>query len=397
MADIKNTLGLYLHIPFCRSKCIYCDFYSLPTKSDAEYKRYINSLILHMEDYSAAASNMLIDTIFIGGGTPSVIPTKNMIELINGAYHNFNVTSDAEITMEANPATIDRAAMKKYVGEGVTRFSFGLQSANDRELKALSRIHSFDEFVDTFNDARKAKCGNINVDIMFGLPGQTKESLMNTLRELTALDPEHISMYGLKIEEGTPIAEIADTMQLPEEDEEFEMYLMAIEYLDAHGYKQYEISNFAKTGYECKHNLKYWNCEPYLGLGPAAHSYFNGERFSFKRDAQTYMNALELLDPAADITDERYEVRDKDRMGEYIMLQFRLCSGLDTAKFKIRFGRDFEKMYSNALNVYIDNGFMTLRNGCYSFTPKGMYVSNYILAAMLDFDENKNDQINAGT
>lgn len=397
MANIQDTLGLYLHVPFCRSKCIYCDFYSLPAKSDTEFKRYINSLILHMEDYSNAVSTMLVDTVFIGGGTPSVIPTKNMIELINGVYHNFNVDPDAEITMEANPATIDRSMMKKYISEGVNRFSFGLQSANDHELNMLSRSHTFDDFVDTFHHARKAKCGNINVDIMFGIPGQTKQSFMNTLHQLVALEPEHISMYGLKIEEGTPLAQKADMMQFPEEDDEFEMYLTAIDFLASHGYMQYEISNFARSGYECKHNLKYWNCEPYLGLGPAAHSYFNGKRFSFKRDVQAYINSLELLDPQVNITDECYMVSDHDRMGEYIMLQLRLCSGIDTEKFKQRFGRDFEKMYANALQVYIENGFMSKKNECYCFTPKGMYVSNYILSAMLDFDEDKNDRLNAGT
>lgn len=382
---MDKTLGLYLHMPFCKNKCGYCDFYSVTDCKKC--KRYTESICLQMEDYSESAKKYTVDTVFIGGGTPSVLPKKCMLDIFDSLYTNFDIADDAEITMEVNPATVDKGLLKTYRKEGVNRLSIGMQSSSNNELKALSRIHDFEDFEDCFDDARAAKFDNINVDIMYGIPEQTLASLRMTVETVCEFRPEHISLYGLQIEENTPFGEKAFALRLPDEDTEFEMYSSAIEILKANGYEQYEISNFALPGYECKHNLKYWNCEEYLGLGPAAHSYFGGSRFSFKRDIDLYMNAMESIDgDAFDIIGENYEVKPSERMAEYVMLQLRLVKGLNTDKFREIFGCSFERMFAKYLPAYIQNGFMVKHGKNYAFTVKGMYVSNYILSTMLDFD-----------
>ncbi|MBQ7500346.1 MAG: radical SAM family heme chaperone HemW, partial [Clostridia bacterium] len=263
-----KKLGLYIHMPFCRQKCEYCDFYSGNEYKD--YKKYINALMLHMEDYSPVVSDYETDTIFIGGGTPSCVPVKYILELIDGIYSYFKVPLSAEFTIEANPATVNFTGLKRYLQAGINRLSLGCQSSFDNELAALGRIHDYDAFEQTFIAARDAGFEIINVDLMYGIPEQTKDSFMKTLERICELNPEHISVYGLKVEDNTPFGQKAarGELILPGEDEEFEMYSSAIKYLKTMGYSQYEISNFAKPGYECRHNLKYWNMGEYLGLGP---------------------------------------------------------------------------------------------------------------------------------
>jgi len=396
---MSKNLGLYIHIPFCASKCPYCDFYSLTDyneKRDKFKARYIDTLILHMEDYSPGAKSYTVDTVFIGGGTPSTVPLPNMLDLIDGIYDNFEISNDVEFTMEINPASADLATLKRLRKAGVNRISFGMQSSCDNELKALSRIHNFQDFENSYDMARRAGFANINVDVMFGIPEQTKKSLSTTLERLCALEPEHISLYGLKIEENTPFAQIKDSLRLPDEDDEFQMYMESVKYLEEQGYKQYEISNFARNGNKCSHNLKYWNCEDYLGLGPAAHSYYNNTRFSFKNDVEMYVEALENVEQEFDITDEYYEISASERVGEYIMLRMRLNEGINTDKFHELFGLDFEKLYGDFLAHYMKNGFIHKKLKNYAFTVNGMYVSNYILAEMLDFNENAVSKIVSG-
>lgn len=402
---VKKPLGLYIHIPFCHAKCAYCDFYSQSGAGDELMQRYVDSLLLQMEDYSAAAKGYTVDTVFIGGGTPTALPVKAMSDLLSGIARHFNIKKGAEFTMEANPATVSPAALSKYRRLGVNRLSIGLQSANADELSALSRIHTREDFEASYKAARRAGFDNISVDLMYGIPLQTADSFSRTLDYVTALEPEHISVYGLKIEDGTPFARIRDTLMLPDEDTEADMYLDCVRYLDAKGFRHYEISNFARPGYECRHNLKYWNCDEYLGLGCAAHSYFAGMRFSMKRDLMLFIDAME-----ADITsggmltgdgitlaeeqirnaapiDELYTIAPSERIGEYIMLRLRLTDGVSAAEFEARFGMNFDALYGRRLQIYIDNGFMTYNGDRYAFTPKGMYVSNYILSSILDFDE----------
>ena len=381
---MEKKLGLYIHIPFCEHKCDYCDFYSLTNFDD--YVRFTDTILLQMEDYAEMASEYVVDTIFIGGGTPTVLPVKRMLEIIDGIYRNFNVSENVEFTMEANPATVNKKMLKKYYKAGVNRLSFGLQSANDDELGALSRIHTFDDFVESYRMARAVGFENINVDIMYGIPGQTKGSLGYTLEQVCDFEPKHISLYGLKIEEGTPFYERKDKLELPDEDTEFEMYKYAIEYLGFRGYWQYEISNFASEGYKCRHNLKYWTCGEYLGIGPAAHSYFEDRRFSYKRSADMFMDALEYVNSGVDIIEDDYVISPEEKADEYIMLKLRLTEGLNVAEFKEKFGFDFGERFAKELKLHINNGFMEFSNGHYSFTPKGMYVSNYILSTFMSFE-----------
>ncbi len=403
---MKKPLGLYIHIPFCHAKCAYCDFYSKSGMSDEMMARYVDAVLLQMEDYSPAAAGYTVDSVFIGGGTPTVLPVGCMSDLIEGIHRRFNVARGAEFTLEANPATVSTASLAKYKKLGVNRLSIGLQSANADELSALSRIHSLDDFEASYKAARSVGFDNINVDLMYGIPLQTADSFSRSLDYVTSFSPEHLSVYGLKIEEGTPFARAKDTLMLPDEDTEADMYLDCIRYLEVKGYNHYEISNFARRGYECRHNLKYWNCSEYLGLGCAAHSYFSGMRFSMKRDLSLYIESMEAdigknaglggdgisLNAAGKISsgspvDEMYRISDNERVGEYIMLRLRLSDGVSATEFEKRFGINFDGLYGRKLKLYIDNGFMKYDGDRYYFTPKGMYVSNYILSAILDFDE----------
>ncbi len=381
----RQRLGIYIHIPFCKSKCAYCDFYSFVPGDETVCERYVNALISHMESYKKGCEHYAPDTVFIGGGTPTALPLPLLLQVISAVKKNFHLTKRAEFTLEANPATVTLSDLKKLRRAGVNRLSLGLQSADNEELKSLSRLHNRREFEQAFRDARQAKIGNINVDLMFGIPGQTVESMLKTLNYVTKLGPEHISFYNLKIEEGTPFFKVRDSLDLPDEDTEYKMYMTAVRFLASRGYAQYEISNFAKPGYQCLHNIKYWNCDEYLGLGPAAHSFFNGNRFSFCRDAVRYMRSFENPEAGIRITDATEELMTKERLGEYVMLRFRLAEGINTRDFYRLFGKDFDSMYGMQLSKYINAGYVVHDDERYYFTPKGMFVSNYILSDILDF------------
>ncbi len=386
----QKRLGLYLHIPFCLSKCAYCDFNSAPIQKPEVVSRYISALIAHMESYREGASAYAPDTVFIGGGTPTCIPPEELFRLIRAIRKNFKLTRNVEFTIEANPATVSYQTLLRLHRLGVNRISMGLQSAHDAELKALSRRHTRRDFARSFRMARDAGFDNINVDLMFGIPHQTYQSLMHTLSYVTNLSPDHISLYDLKIEPGTAFyrnyEEIAP--YLPNEDTEADMYLGAVELLEGRGYPQYEISNFARRGHMCIHNLKYWNCDEYLGFGVSAHSYFNGNRFSFTPDLGRYIRGVEgIRENRVTITDENEAVEERERIGEYIMLRFRLRAGIDTREFSRRFALDFDTLYGYKCLRYIQNGFMTCRDGIYALTPAGMFISNYILSDILEFED----------
>jgi len=381
----KKRLGLYLHIPFCRSKCAYCDFYSFVPSNDELVERYVNALILHMQSYRAGAKDYAPDTVFIGGGTPTALPPELLLKLIRAVHRNFSVIRDAEWTVEANPATVDVSLLNRLRRAGVNRLSMGLQSANNNELAALSRIHRREDFEASYRAARRARIGNINVDLMFGIPYQTRQSFMKTLRYVVHLAPEHISLYDLMLEPGTKLYAQRQSLPFPDEDAEADMYLAAVEFLAQNGYAQYEISNFARPGYMCRHNLKYWNCEEYLGLGVAAHSFFMGSRFSFIRNLDRYLNGLEIPSSAIRLTDQNDVVSPRERLGEYVMLRLRLTAGIDTRDFARRFGTSFEQLYGRRLTPYVQHGFATFKDGVFALTPRGMFVSNYILSDILDF------------
>lgn len=382
-----KRLGIYVHIPFCRSKCAYCDFNSAPPESDEIITRYVDALIAHMESYKAVAKSYEPDTIFIGGGTPTSLPPEELFRLVRAIRKIFRVVKNAEFTIECNPATASYSTLARLHRMGVNRISFGLQSAHENELKALSRCHSRKDFAHSFRMARDARFDNINVDLMFGIPYQTPASLLHTLKYVTGMNPDHISLYDLKIEPNTQFGKNYDKIAhtLPTEDETADMYLDAVDFLAGRGFAQYEISNFAKDGRMCAHNLKYWNCDEYLGFGVSAHSYFNKSRFSFTPDIKKYIEGVTVPSSRIRLTDECEEIEERERMGEYIMLRMRLSGGVDEREFSRRFGSSFERLYGEKCRRFVEGGYMTANNGVYALTPRGMFVSNYILTEILDF------------
>ncbi len=381
----KKTLGLYLHIPFCIKKCNYCDFYSFAPSDDEAVERYVSAMMLQMEDISEACRGHVVDTVYFGGGTPSLLKAKQFSRLMDSIRRNFKLSRDAEITAEANPGTVDKKYLKAWRKLGINRLSLGMQSMNDGELNTLGRIHSPEDFESAFESARDAGFTNISVDIMYGLPGQTMKSLADTLRHAVMMDPDHISLYCLKIEEGTPFFAMRDTLDIPDDDTEYDMYMKSVDFLATRGYERYEMSNFAREGKYSRHNMKYWNCDEYIGIGASAHSYFGGERYSVIRNAESYINGLEVLESGINIIDESRFIRYEESMNEYVMLRMRLDAGVDMNVFEERFGVDFYKKFGHLLEEYIEGGFVRRIGDSYSFTSKGMFVSNYILSAVLDF------------
>lgn len=377
-----KPLGLYLHIPFCRSKCLYCDFCSFPRADGERMEAYVASLCRDLQKYATDCRDRTVDTVFLGGGTPTTLPARLLEQLMGEIHKNYHIAKDAEITAECNPVTGERDLFSRMHTAGINRLSIGLQSAHNEELKALGRLHTFDTFAACFADARAAGFDNISVDVMSGIPHQTPESRLETLRKICYLAPEHISSYDLIIEEGTPFARKANTLPLPDEDDARKMYLDGIRFLSENGYAQYEISNFAHTGYESRHNLKYWNCDEYLGFGVAAHSDFGGVRFGNSRDIDAYL-------AGCDITEERSVPDQTERINEYVMLRFRLCEGVRVSAFKARFGIDFEEAFGKQLAPFLPSGLVRCENGRYHLTKEGMLVSNAILSQILDFTPQK--------
>lgn len=382
-----KKLGIYLHIPFCLSKCRYCDFYSIPGASEELKDRYVKALVNHMKEYGHQAKDYIVDTVYFGGGTPSLLSEKQLKTLMKALKSNFRIYGHAEISMEINPKTADLSKLKCIRRCGINRLSIGVQSFGEHELEIAGRAHSADDAFETVRLARKAGFGNISLDLMFGMPSQSLQSVVDNVNTAISLDVEHISLYGLKIEEGTPFWHDRNKLMLPDEDEERSMYFSAGALLSAAGLKQYEISNFSKRGKHCKHNLKYWNCDEYLGFGPGAHSYFAGKRFSFKKDINLYTDSFDETKNVTDtLIDEYIDIPYPSRVAEYVMLRFRLNTGISVAAFYKRFGRDFDEMYLSKMMPFINSGHILKTKNGYAFSREGMYVSNYILSRIVDFD-----------
>ena len=378
--DVKdNNLGIYLHIPFCIRKCNYCDFCSFPDPNEKLMSDYVDELTKRIERFSLCYGKRKVDTVYFGGGTPTLMSTELFEKIIFALKNSFDISDSAEITVECNPASINGDGLLALRHIGINRLSIGLQSANNTELQLLGRLHSFEDFCNTFNEARNAGFDNISVDLMYGIPEQTAESFMYTLENLTALAPEHISAYGLKIEEGTNFFKNVGKLDLPDEDAYAELYMLCCEYLLKNGYQRYEISNFAKEGRESQHNLKYWLLDDYVGFGVAAHSCFEGERFGNSRNIKAFLLG-------EDICCERQKITHNEFVSEYVMLGLRLERGIDTKEFFEIAKHDFKQLYPMT-DSYIKNGFMTERDGKIAFTTKGYLVSNTILSQMLNFDD----------
>ena len=372
----RIPLELYVHIPFCVRKCQYCDFLSGP--SDEETKdRYIEALLKeiraaeHTEDYE-------IVSVFIGGGTPSALKAEAIASIMRTLQEQFFFCEDAEVTIEANPGTVDLEKLTIYRNVGINRLSLGLQSTDAEELKLLGRIHSYEEFLKSYEWARKAGFSNINIDLMFAIPGQTGEAWRQHLYQVAELNPEHISAYSLIIEEGTPFAE--QNLDLPDEDTEYQMYEDTAEILERYGYRQYEISNYAKQGYMCRHNAGYWQRLEYLGFGLGASSLYRGMRFSNTRRMQEYLKESRNSDQIRkDVT----VLSRNERIEEFMFLGLRMTEGISEKKFEENFDVRLMDVYGDILQKYEETGFMEHIETKWRLTRKGIHVSNHILADFL--------------
>lgn len=372
----RIPLELYVHIPFCVRKCQYCDFLSGP--SDEETKdRYIEALLKeiraaeHTEDYE-------IVSVFIGGGTPSTLKAEAIASIMRTLQEQFFFCEDAEVTIEANPGTVDLEKLTIYRNVGINRLSLGLQSTDAEELKLLGRIHSYEEFLKSYEWAREAGFSNINIDLMFAIPGQTGEAWRQHLYQVAELNPEHISAYSLIIEEGTPFAE--QNLDLPDEDTEYQMYEDTAEILERYGYRQYEISNYAKQGYMCRHNAGYWQRREYLGFGLGASSLYGGMRFSNTHQMQEYLKESRNPDQIRkDVT----VLSRNERIEEFMFLGFRMTEGISEKKFEENFDVRLMDVYGDILQKYEETGFVEHIETKWRLTRKGIHVSNHILADFL--------------
>lgn len=359
--------GLYIHIPFCRQKCKYCDFVSFSGMENLS-EQYIDALINEARGFCGEK----IDTVFVGGGTPTVLTAKQLKKLADMCFNLFDISSEYEFTVEANPGTLDGDKINALLNGGVNRISVGVQSFNDNELRQIGRIHNAETAYNTICHLKKMGFDNINIDIMTALPMQTEKSLMSTLQTAVSLPVKHISAYSLIIEEGTPIArEYSEgTLNIPDEDTERRMYADAADILKRSGFLQYEISNFAVSGFECRHNIKYWTGEKYIGLGAAAHSYDGENRYFNTSDIKAYLRGMPR---------EMVVLTEKDRISEFIITGLRMTSGIDEKVFFEKFGKKIDELYGAELNKFISMGLMTYNGGRYALTPRGIDISNSVL------------------
>lgn len=360
--------GLYIHIPFCVKKCEYCDFVSFANKN-SRFEAYIDALKREMKRYKGEE----INTVFIGGGTPSVLPCELIKELCEAVKENFRISTDAEWTIEVNPGTMSEEKARLMLSCGINRISVGVQSFNDSELKAAGRIHTAAEAEETIVMLENCGFTNISIDLMESLPLQTKESFKQTLKKAVELPVSHISAYSLIIEDGTPIKEKYETgvYSLPDEETDREMYRYTGEFLAECGFYRYEISNYARQGFESRHNIKYWSCDEYIGLGAAAHSYMNGERYSNTECLEDYIKGSEKINSEI--------LSEDDMIGEFMMLGLRRICGVSAAEFEKRFKRKIEDVYGAVLEKFIKTGFMEKKDGYYSLTENGLDVANSII------------------
>ena len=373
-----ESVGIYVHIPFCRRKCDYCDFYSLAGCESDFMDSYLKAMIKQMDDYSIGGYKIKVDTVYIGGGTPSFFGSKRLTILLKEIKKRFNFTRDVEITVEVNPETSDKKLFKQLKKVGVNRISMGVQSANDEQLSLLGRLHDFSKACEAVELCRKYCTDNISLDLMYGLENQTMKSWEESIEAIISLKPKHISCYALTLEEGTPM--FSRNPELPDDDMVADMYLVAIDTLENNGYMQYEISNFALKGYESAHNSRYWDVRPYIGIGAAAHSFYGDKRYSNIRNAKEY---IKLLENGESVIIEADDIPVKNRSGEYVMLKLRMVEGISESAFERRFKQSFEP-YAKKLEKYIASGHALYEAGSYRLTPRGFFVSNTIISDVLD-------------
>lgn len=374
---IKSKKGLYLHIPFCVKKCNYCDFLSAPA---AEEDRKAYAACLKKEILAYRSAGYEADTVFFGGGTPSLLSADSIKELMQTLHAAFLIEETAEITMECNPETLDKEKLSVMRKAGINRISFGLQSAVDRELALLGRIHNYERFLRAYYDAREAGFENISIDLMSAIPEQTESSWEETLKKVIDLKPEHISAYSLIIEEGTVFYDRQEELVLPDEDTERQMYHRTKELLQNAGYERYEISNYARPGFESRHNLKYWSGAEYIGMGQGASSFLEGIRFHNPYDGRTYRENCE--NPAA-LRCEEERLTKAAQMEEFCFLGLRRMKGISEEKFRELFDRRLAEVYPGVVEGFVEQGLLAKQGEWISLTEKGIDVSNRIFAEFL--------------
>ncbi len=371
-----KELGIYIHIPFCKSKCSYCDFISFANK-EKKVEKYIECL--KKEIKNKEVDNCIVDTIYIGGGTPSFIESKYIKEILELVKSRFKIKEEAEITIEVNPGTVNEEKLKDYKKMGINRISIGLQSTNNRILKQIGRIHTYEEFLNTYNLARKVGFKNINVDLMLALPNQTLEQLEGSVEEVIKLNPEHISIYSLILEEGTKMEELVNNkkVELPSDELERKMYWDIKNKLEQNGYTHYEISNFSKKGFESKHNMNCWNQKEYLGFGLAAHSYINNERFCNINNIEEYIKNIENNNIKSNI--EICEIQnEEEKKKEYMLLGLRKLEGVNIQEFKNKFVDNPIYLYRKELEKLVNENLIEIDLNNIKLTNKGLDLANLV-------------------
>lgn len=391
----KKLLSLYIHIPFCVRKCNYCDFLSAPA-DEAVKEAYIQALLLEIESYRGTElSTREIRTVFIGGGTPSILEADKITNVLDKIRSVFYLSENCEISMEMNPGTVTKEKCRCYFNAGVNRISIGLQTPDDRLLKMLGRVHTYEEFLRTYDAVRETGFQNVNIDLMSSLPGQSLQGYCRGLEEVTRLSPEHISAYSLIVEEGTPFFELHNSERdlFPDEQADREMYESTKEILGQYGYERYEISNYAKAGYECRHNIVYWECEDYLGLGLGSASLIDNIRFKNACDLKVYIQKWEVGEGYKVQRQEEEILAVSAQMEEFMFLGLRMMRGVSKEKFTKRFGQPLEQVYGIQIEKLIGQGLLRWRaedekskeqcGGMLTLTNRGIDVSNYVFEQFL--------------
>lgn len=373
----EKPLSLYIHLPFCAQKCAYCDFASYPNREDV-WSVYVDTVLDELAGWNELLKARAVKTVFLGGGTPSLLSAELLERLLDGVFEKAKPIRNAEITMEANPGTLTMEKLRRCRKAGVNRLSIGAQSMNDSLLKALGRIHCAADVREAVRMARSAGFENVSLDLMYALPGQTLDDWLRTLDEAAALEPEHISAYSLILEEGTPLAKRAEQgkIEVPDDDACVEMQRAAVERLAARGWERYEISNFAREGYACRHNLVYWLRGEYLGVGCAAHSLVEGARFENPRSLEAYLAGERRLN-AVNLSRE-------DAMEETLMLSTRTTQGLALAQWRAEFGEDFENKHARTLKKLNQWGLVEIQNGFLRLTQRGLELQNAVVVELLE-------------
>ena len=383
----NKELEIYIHIPFCVKKCDYCDFLS-GSQDEATRKIYVEKLIEEIRTHNKqnrSIHNEKVITVFLGGGTPSILEKNQITAIFDALRENFDVAEDAEITIEANPGTVTAEKLQAYKKCGINRISFGLQSTNNEELKLLGRIHTYEEFLESYQLARACGFENINVDLISAIPKQTVSSWEETLQKVIGLEPEHISAYSLIVEEGTPFAKVygegcPGEHDLPCEEEERAIYYRTEELLEKAGYHRYEISNYAKKGKECRHNLGYWERKEYLGIGLGAASLINNARYKNTDDLLYYMEHASDLSA---IQENVEKLSLKEQMEEFMFLGLRKMEGVSVDEFENTFGKTMEECYGEQIQSLVQQELLKQKNGRLLLTKQGIDVSNYVFGEFL--------------